>query len=176
MRWYRMWHGMVGVPDFIHTDSGFADHLCRLFGAKPLSKPMVTSHHSHQRDELRWDPETDHFWWKKFHFNMSSAILPQFYSSRGWVKGNSSWWRHQMVTFSALLALCAGNSPVAGEFPAQRPVTRSFNVIFELRLRKGYNREAGHLRRHRAHYDVIVMAHRPDEVGDKWKDVQFMRT
>ena len=39
-----------------------------------------------------------------------------------------------METFSALLALCAGNSPVTGEFPAQRPVTRSFDVSFDLRL------------------------------------------
>ena len=30
--------------------------------------------------------------------------------------------------------LCAGNSP--GEFPAQRPVTRSFDVFFDLRLNK----------------------------------------
>ena len=37
---------------------------------------------------------------------------------------------------SALLALCAGNSPVAGEFPAQRPVTRNFAVLFDLRLNK----------------------------------------
>ena len=29
------------------------------------------------------------------------------------------WWRHQMEILSALLALCAGNSPVTGEFPAQ---------------------------------------------------------
>ena len=36
------------------------------------------------------------------------------------------WWRHQMKTFSTLLALCAGNSPVTGEFPSQKPVTRSF--------------------------------------------------
>ena len=43
-----------------------------------------------------------------------------------------SWWRHQMETFSALLAICAGNSPVRGEFPAQRPVTRSFDVFFDL--------------------------------------------
>ena len=28
-----------------------------------------------------------------------------------------TWWRHQMETFSALLALFAGNSPVTGEFP-----------------------------------------------------------
>ena len=67
-----------------------------------------------------------------------------------------SWWRHQMKTFSALLAICAGNSPVTGEFPAQRPVTRSFDVFFHLRLSNGWvnNRGAGDLRRHCAHYDV----------------------
>ena len=42
-----------------------------------------------------------------------------------------SWWRHQMETFSASLAICAGNSPVPGEFPAQRPVTRSFDVFLD---------------------------------------------
>ena len=47
-----------------------------------------------------------------------------------------TWWRHQMETISALLALCAGNSPVTGEFPSQRPVTRSFDVVFDLRLNK----------------------------------------
>ena len=35
------------------------------------------------------------------------------------------WWRHQMERFSALLALCAGNSPVISESPLQRPVTRT---------------------------------------------------
>ena len=45
---------------------------------------------------------------------------------------NNTWWRHQMETFSALLAICAGNSPVTGEFPTQRPVTRSFDVYFDL--------------------------------------------
>ena len=44
-------------------------------------------------------------------------------------KCGSTWWRYQMGTFSALLALCAGNSPVTGEFPSQRPVTRSFDVF-----------------------------------------------
>ena len=39
-----------------------------------------------------------------------------------------------METFSALLAICEGNSPVTAEFPAQRPVTRSFDVFFDLRL------------------------------------------
>ena len=41
-----------------------------------------------------------------------------------------------METFSALLAICAGNSPVPGEFPAQRPVTRSFDAFFDLRLNR----------------------------------------
>ena len=47
-----------------------------------------------------------------------------------------AWWRHQMGTFPALLALCTGNSPVIGEFPSQRPVTRSFDIFFDLRLNK----------------------------------------
>ena len=46
-----------------------------------------------------------------------------------------SWWRHRMETFSALLALCEGNSPVTGEFPSQRPVTRRFDVLFDLNKR-----------------------------------------
>ena len=52
-----------------------------------------------------------------------------------------------------------GNSPVTGEFPVQRPGMRSFDAVFDLHLNKGWvnNREAGDLRRHRAHYDVIVM-------------------
>ena len=53
-----------------------------------------------------------------------------------------SWWRHQMKTFSALLALCAGNSPVPGAFSAQRPVTRSFDVLFDMRLDKQLSKQS----------------------------------
>ena len=52
-----------------------------------------------------------------------------------------SWWRHQMETFSALLAVCAGNSPVTGEFPSQRSVSRSFDVFFDLRLNKQLSKQ-----------------------------------
>ena len=64
-----------------------------------------------------------------------------------------------METLSALLAICAGNSPVTGEFPAQRSVTKSFNVNLDLRwINRWVNtREADDLRRHRAHYNVAVM-------------------
>ena len=54
----------------------------------------------------------------------------------------STWWRHQMETFSALLAICAENSPVPGEFPTQRPVTRSFDVYFDLRPNKRLSKQS----------------------------------
>ena len=47
-----------------------------------------------------------------------------------------TWWRHEMENISTLLALCARNSPVTGEFPSQRPATRSFDAFFDLRLNK----------------------------------------
>ena len=52
--------------------------------------------------------------------------------------------------------LC-GKSPFTGEFPSQRPATRSFDIFFDLHLNKRLSKQAGDLRRHRAHYDVIVM-------------------
>ena len=47
-----------------------------------------------------------------------------------------------MKTFSALLAICAGNSPVPGEYPAQRPVTQTFDVFFGLRLNKRLSKQS----------------------------------
>ena len=59
-----------------------------------------------------------------------------------WIK--SFWFmrRHQMETFSELLALRAWNSPVTGEFPAEWPVTRSFDVFFDLRLNKRFSKQS----------------------------------
>ena len=59
-----------------------------------------------------------------------------------WLLLRISWWRHQMEPFSALLAICAGNSPVPGEFPTQRPVTPSFDVFFDLRLNKRLRKQS----------------------------------
>ena len=47
-----------------------------------------------------------------------------------------------METFSALLAICAGNSPVSDEFPTQRPVTHSFDVYFDLRPNKRLSKQS----------------------------------
>ena len=52
------------------------------------------------------------------------------------------WWRHQMETFSALLIICTGISPVTGELPAQGPVTRSFDVFFDLCLNKRLSKQS----------------------------------
>ena len=65
-----------------------------------------------------------------------------------------------METFSALLAICTGNSLATGEFPTQRPVTGSFQVSFDLGLNNPLSKHsAGDLRCYRARYDVIVMFH-----------------
>ena len=47
-----------------------------------------------------------------------------------------------MQTFSALLAICVGNSPVTGEFPPQRPVPRSLDVFFDLRLNERLSKQS----------------------------------
>ena len=53
-----------------------------------------------------------------------------------------AWWRHRMQTFSALLALCAGNSLVTGEFSAQRPVTRSLDISLICTLNKRLSKQS----------------------------------
>ena len=52
------------------------------------------------------------------------------------------WWRHKMETFCALLALCAGNSSVTGQFPLQRPVMGSFDDFFDFHLNKRSSKQS----------------------------------
>ena len=70
------------------------------------------------------------------------------------------WWRHQMETFYAILALCAGNSPVTGEFPTQSQWRGALMFSFICAWLSDWvnNREAGDLRRQWPHYDVTVMS------------------
>ena len=69
----------------------------------------------------------------------------------------NSWCRHQMETFFRDISHFAGNLPVTGELPAQRPVSLMFSLICVWMIGWISNREAGDLRRHRAHYDVTVV-------------------
>ena len=66
-------------------------------------------------------------------------------------------WKH-FPRYWTFVRYC-GDSPVIGELPSQRPVMRSFDVFFNMRLYKRWvnNREASDLRRYRAYYDAIVM-------------------
>ena len=72
---------------------------------------------------------------------------------------NWTWLRHQMETSSALLAVCAGNSPVPVNSPHKGPWRGAlmFSLICVWINGWANNRKAGDLRRYRAHYDVIVM-------------------
>ena len=47
-----------------------------------------------------------------------------------------------METLSSLLAICAGNSLVTGEFPSRRPVMRSFDVFFDLCLNEQLSKQS----------------------------------
>ena len=69
-----------------------------------------------------------------------------------------TWSRHQMETFSALLVLCAGNSPVTGEFPSERPWRRVLVLSLICAWTNDWvnNRDASDLRLNRAHYDVTL--------------------
>ena len=64
-----------------------------------------------------------------------------------------------MEIFSALLAIRVRNSSITGEFSAQRPVTRSFDIFFDCAWVNSWVNicKTGDLRRHRTHYDVTVM-------------------
>ena len=66
----------------------------------------------------------------------------QSWTVHGFNQWYYTWWRHQMESFSTSLAICAGNSPVNSEFPAQRPVTRSFDVFFDLRPNKRSSKQS----------------------------------
>ena len=72
-----------------------------------------------------------------------------------------------MEAFSALLALGEGNSPVTGKFSSQRPMKHIFDVLLICAWTNGWAnyRDAGDLRRHRAHYDVNVMGERHTDAG-----------
>ena len=98
------------------------------------------------------------FSFKKIHLNMSSAKWRPFCFSLNVLNPMASWcrhmdtlvmwhwyypwWRHQMETFSAFLALCAGNSPITGKFPSQRPVMRRFDIFFHLCLNKHLSKQS----------------------------------
>ena len=84
---------------------------------------------------------------------------PQYWCSSLVDSWGQSWWRRQMEIFSELLALCAGNSqwPVNSPHKGQWRRALMFSLICPWINGWVNNREAGDMRWHRVHYDVIVM-------------------
>ena len=72
--------------------------------------------------------------------SMWNMILRSLFMTRGHIKNFMT--TSSNGNISALLANCAANSPVTGEFPAQRPVTRCFGVFFDLRLNKRLSKQS----------------------------------
>ena len=117
-------------------------------GIKPLPVPMLTSRENNfTRGSNKLNPK--HEFWDYTTSPMSYPITISFWS----------WWRHQMETLSALLALCAGNSPVLvnSHHKGQWRGALIFSFICDWLNGRVNNRDTGDLRRHRSHYDVIVI-------------------
>ena len=66
--------------------------------------------------------------------HITHSRVPYYFNSFDWLIA-------MVETFSALLALCEGNSLVTVEFPSQRSVTRSFDVFFDLRPNKRLSKQ-----------------------------------
>ena len=78
----------------------------------------------------------------------------------GWTIFCWTWWRHQMDTFSMLLALCEGGihrPPVDSSHKDQWRGALMFYLICAWTNSWANNQDAGDLRRHGVHNDVIVM-------------------
>ena len=97
-------------------------------GDKPLSEPMMVYRRIDASPRLN---ELIHM--VGIHLILHAVIHRRF---------STTWGRHQMEAFSALLALCEGNSPVTGEFLSQRPATRSFDSLFNLGLNKRLSKQS----------------------------------
>ena len=89
---------------------------------------------------------------KSLNFISEKVWEPSWHQGTGWpfVTGIHQWpmasslagITHDDVIKWKNLAICAGNLPVPGEFPAQRPMTRSFDVFFHLRLNKRLSKQS----------------------------------
>ena len=116
--------------------------------------PTVTSNYTvcnikHSWVNLGLDCYTVIVWWHMDSICLTSSLVIVWFT----------WWRHQMEPFSALLALWAGNSPVPVNSPhkGQWRGALMFSLICAWVNDWVNNREAGDLRRHRGHHEVIVM-------------------
>ena len=124
-------------------------------GARPPAAPMMWSLLQPCPDPRgTWPPVAPMAMFNSIKLSPGLSQTPAVWMNGPWQRARPApghrllnWWRimwhiirvtaikHRVLhdeTFSALLAICTGNSPVAGKFTAQRPVTRSFGVFFDM--------------------------------------------
>ena len=90
-------------------------------------------------------------WWYIFMYVWASPHLYIFLIE---LETLSAWRRHQMETFSALLALWEGSPLVTGGLPSQRPAAWSFEIFSRICTSAhswANNQDAGDSRHHQAH-------------------------
>ena len=126
---------------------------------------IAPTHHFIFKD---WRPRTRYSMHGKYYYG-SFRLIPIQYNGGYHDTGSKYTWTDtclhaNMMTSSngnifLVTGLLCGEFTGPDEFPAQKPVTRSFDVFLDLRQINDWvnNREAGDLRRHRGHFDVNVM-------------------
>ena len=129
-------------------------HVCGVFRAMFLSWWTSLKRKLRQFDEIFISGSTGN----SYIDNDKCSMLRKFRQSNISIfvvqgRGLSLWWRHQMETFSALLAICAGNSraPVNSSHKGRWRGALMFSLICVWINDWVNNREAGDLRRHRGH-------------------------
>ena len=126
------WYYDAGIRDWIETCMMMVFQVQLKFSLQCFFKLSGGAAHevSHAIGLISRDHSTPSLWYRKV--ATLTALPPR----------KPSWWHRQMETFSALLALCAGNSPVTGEFPSQRPVMQSFDVFIDLCMNKHLSKQS----------------------------------
>ena len=126
-------------PDLYLIDKYTCTHL------KKSITGILSRHFASQRSSLqrrKHQCSVSHAF-RKGNPSVAGRFPSQFYSH---VESVSASWRHHMMTssngniFRVTGPLC-GEFTGPGEFPTQRPVTRSFDVFFDLRLNKRLSKQ-----------------------------------
>ena len=116
-----------------------SDNCWMLFGAQLLYEPMLT-----YCPLCPWEQIVVNLEWKYRNFQSGKLIWRCLKNGSYFICTSTHQYHDDVIKWKlfALLALCVGNSPVAGEFPTQRPMTRSFDVFFDLCLNKRLKKQS----------------------------------
>ena len=115
---------------------------CRMFGTKPLSVQKLV--YLILMDIFQWHLKLNTKFFIHAH-RFKNIVCETLYMlfRHEYVKQESakSWWRHQMKLFRRVTGLLCREFTDHWWFPSQRPVTRSFDVFFDLRLNQQFSKQ-----------------------------------